>query len=85
MAYDGWGVKQAEIDETRNCNGLVAVVDYWSNWVSRTQNAIVKENIGQYKCSYDHFGVYDWMDDTENKSIWGRVGCWCNPSKDPLV
>jgi len=29
QAYDNWS-KQAQLGETRNCNGLVAIVDIWN-------------------------------------------------------
>ena len=59
LAYQGWD-KQAELGETRNCNGLVAIVDMWRNWAARQQKAIVKEVNGSYKCSYEEYELWDW-------------------------
>ena len=79
VPYEGQWIKQAELGEARNCDGLVAIVDIFRNWVEKSQWAIVKENKGPYTCSYDYWGLYDWAD--SKQSYWGGQWCFCNPKK----
>jgi len=60
LAYEDWGKQQAKLQEVRNCDGLVAIAEIWHNWRFHYQSAIVKENSGQYSCSYEAFNLHDW-------------------------
>lgn len=62
VGYDGHWIQQATLGEQRHCDGLVAIVDIFRNWAEKSQWAIVKENTGAYKCSYDDWGLVDWAE-----------------------
>jgi len=67
VVYEGDWIKQAELNEQRNCDGLVAIVDIYRNWVEKSHWAMVKENTGTYTCSYEYWGLHDW---NKTKGSW---------------